>query len=272
MIRRGMTLVEMLVAMTATLLIMAAVAQAFSAFGNAISGGRSILELDSRMRAVAWTLRSDLAGATARPLPPLNPASAEGYLEIIEGPATDYVDTLLATTVGSSVSGDHDDVLLLTTRSLDAPFVGRAPGTDSAYESTVAEVGWFARPTSGASNPIMLAPLQRYEHGTDSVAIQWSPSKQVIHDHLLSSARQMDHGRACRAPACGYERTIHAHLRSCADTSTALTRWPSSGSSSPPTRACGTRQRRSWACRGPRTPGPISSASWRGCSSRHRRQ
>jgi len=154
MIRRGMTLVEMLVAMTATLLIMAAVAQAFSAFGNAISGGRSILELDSRMRAVAWTLRSDLAGATARPLPPLNPASAEGYLEIIEGPATDYVDTSLATTVGGSVSGDHDDVLLLTTRGLDAPFVGRAPGNDSAYESTVAEVGWFARPTPGASNPV----------------------------------------------------------------------------------------------------------------------
>jgi prepilin-type N-terminal cleavage/methylation domain-containing protein len=159
MIRRGMTLVEMLVAMTATLLIMGAVAQAFSAFGNAISGGRSVLELDARMRSAAWRLRSDLAGATARPLPPLNPAAGEGYLEIIEGPATDYLDSLLVSTTAATVSGDHDDALLLTTRSLDTPFIGRAPGTGGAindtFESTLAEVGWFARPTTpGTSNPV----------------------------------------------------------------------------------------------------------------------
>lgn len=158
MTRRGMTLVEMLVAMTATLLIMGAVAQAFSAFGNAISGGRSVLELDARMRTVAWRLRSDLAGATARPIPPLNPAAGEGYLEIIEGPAGDYWDSSLTSTVNAVVSGDHDDALLLTTRSLDTPFIGRAPGTggsiDDTFESTLAEVGWFARPTPGTSNPV----------------------------------------------------------------------------------------------------------------------
>jgi prepilin-type N-terminal cleavage/methylation domain-containing protein len=158
MIRRGMTLVEMLVAMTATLLIMGAVAQAFSAFGNAISGGRSVLELDARMRSAAWRLRSDLAGATARPLPPLNPAAGEGYVEIIEGPATDYLTSALVSTTGTTVSGDHDDALLLTTRSLDTPFIGRAPGTggaiDDTFESTLAEVGWFARPTPGTSNPV----------------------------------------------------------------------------------------------------------------------
>jgi prepilin-type N-terminal cleavage/methylation domain-containing protein len=64
--RRGMTLVEMLVAMTATLVLMAAVAQAFGVFGLAISGSRAVLELDARMRTAAWRLRSDLAGATAR--------------------------------------------------------------------------------------------------------------------------------------------------------------------------------------------------------------
>lgn len=158
MTRRGMTLVEMLVAMTATLLIMAAVAQAFSAFGNAISGGRSVLELDARIRTAAWRLRSDLAGATARPLPPLNPAAGEGYLEIIEGPATDNFDSSSASTTGLAVSGDHDDALLLTTRSLDTPFIGRTSGTgtaiDDTFESTLAEVGWFARPTPGTANPM----------------------------------------------------------------------------------------------------------------------
>ena len=181
MIRRGMTLVEMLVAMTATLLIMAAVAQAFSAFGNAISGGRSVLELDARMRSAAWRLRSDLAGATARPLPPLNPAAGEGYLEIIEGPNSDSTarqwfisgsttlisgsfDKLAASTAGPGplsddrLLGDQDDALLLTTRSLDTPFIGRTSGTgtaiDDTFESTLAEVGWFARPTPGTSNPV----------------------------------------------------------------------------------------------------------------------
>jgi len=181
MIRRGMTLVEMLVAMTATLLIMGAVAQAFSAFGNAISGGRSVLELDARMRSAAWRLRSDLAGATARPLPPINPAAGEGYLEIIEGPNSDSTarqwfvtgsttlisgsfDKLAASTAwpdplsDDRLLGDQDDALLLTTRSLDTPFIGRAPGTggaiDDTFESTLAEVGWFARPTPGTSNPV----------------------------------------------------------------------------------------------------------------------
>lgn len=160
MTRRGMTLIEMLVAMTATLLIMAALAQAFSAFGDAVSGGRAVLELDSKMRSAAWRLRSDLAGATARPLPPLNPAAGEGYLEIIEGPATDYLDTALVSTTGLPVSGDHDDVLLLTTRSIETPFIGRVPTlTDpnqlaDTFESTLAEVGWFARPTQGTADPV----------------------------------------------------------------------------------------------------------------------
>jgi prepilin-type N-terminal cleavage/methylation domain-containing protein len=156
--RRGMTLIEMLVALAATLVVMAAIAQAFAAFGNAVSGSRSVLELDSRMRAAAWRLRSDLAGATARPLPPLNPAAGEGYLEIIEGPATDYLTSTLVSTTSSAISGDHDDALLLTTRSAETPFIGRAPGgggaIDDTFESTLAEVGWFARATPNTSNPV----------------------------------------------------------------------------------------------------------------------
>lgn len=58
---RGMTLIEMLVATAATLLLMAAIVQVFGAFGTAITNSRSILETDARMRAVAWKLRTDLA-------------------------------------------------------------------------------------------------------------------------------------------------------------------------------------------------------------------
>lgn len=161
--RPGMTLVEMLVATAATLLLMAAIAQVFGAFGSAITNSRSVLEMDARIRSAAWRLRSDLAGTTARMLPP-NPSDAgAGYFEIIEGPANDATDA----TTGAIVTGttpvvptDCDDVLLFTTRSGDAPFVGRAPtsSTNAAYlidtfESTVAEVAWFARLTPGSANP-----------------------------------------------------------------------------------------------------------------------
>jgi prepilin-type N-terminal cleavage/methylation domain-containing protein len=157
MSRRGMTLVEMLVAMTATLLLMAAVAQAFAVFGSAITGSRGVLDLDARMRSAAWRLRSDLAGITVRPLPPITPESAQGYLEIIEGPWSDSRDEVtgnpaFATPPIDIGPTDVDDVLLFTTQSADSPFTGRAP-TGETFESAVAEVAWFARRTPGTDNP-----------------------------------------------------------------------------------------------------------------------
>ncbi|MFZ4079422.1 MAG: PilW family protein, partial [Microbacteriaceae bacterium] len=141
MTRRGMTLVEMMVAVTATLILMGAVAQVFSVFGSAVSNSRAMLELDSRLRVVANRLRTDLKGITACTLPPRSPDTAEGYFEIIEGPwkESDVGD-------GADVARtDVDDVLLFTARSPSAPFVGRGP--NGTFESPVAEVAWFARET-----------------------------------------------------------------------------------------------------------------------------
>jgi hypothetical protein len=156
MSRRAMTLVEMLVATTATLILMAAVAQAFAVFGSAISGSRGVLDLDARMRSAAWRLRSDLSGITVSPLPPIKPESAQGYLEIIEGPLSDYQDASngSAALFGGTAVGptDIDDVLLFTTRNTETPFIGRGPSSGT-FESTVAEVAWFARPTPGSANP-----------------------------------------------------------------------------------------------------------------------
>jgi len=155
--RRGMTLIEMLVAMTATLILMGAIARVFSVFGNALTNSRAVLATDAQLRTAAWRLRSDLSGITCRTLPPRGPDSGEGYFELIEGPAKD-ADASDGTTIGPA---DHDDVLLFTTRSADTPFVGRAPslsgttagGQNDLFESSVAEVAWFARPTLPATNP-----------------------------------------------------------------------------------------------------------------------
>ena len=144
--RHGMTLVEMLVATAATLILMGAIAQVFSVFGSAVTNSRSMIELDARMRTVAWRLRSDLAGATARPLPPLDPTAGEGYLEIIEGPLNDNN----APTGTTTLAADTDDVILFTTRSSDPPFLGKA--SSAMIESPTAEVAWFLQATAG-TNP-----------------------------------------------------------------------------------------------------------------------
>lgn len=168
MSRRAMTLIEMMIALSATLLLMAAIAQAFAVFGGAISGSRAVLELDGRMRSAAWRLRTDLGGITCRTVPAQGTAAAEGYMEIIEGPAGDTVDATGNSTVGGVVSGDHDDVLLFTTRNPESPFIGRAPTVSASaaalvdtFESTVAEVAWFARPTPGSSDPVTYTLYRR---------------------------------------------------------------------------------------------------------------
>jgi prepilin-type N-terminal cleavage/methylation domain-containing protein len=145
--RRGMTLVEMLVATAAALVLMAAVAQLFSVFGSAMNDSRATVELDGRLRTVADRLRSDLRGATARPLPPLDPQAGEGYLEIVEGPRND----LSAAPDTNDLAADTDDVLLFTTKNTQTPFIGRAG--NALVESSAAEVAWFLRPTAATANP-----------------------------------------------------------------------------------------------------------------------
>ena len=150
--RRGMTLIEMLVAMTATLILMAAVAQVFAVFGRAVSASRSILNTDAKLRLVAWKLREDLAGVTAQTLPPRNPASGEGYFEIIEGPLVDS-----ASTSGTIGPADCDDALLFTARATGEPFLGRAT-IGKSLQSTEAEIAWFAK----RDNPPPNDPISTY--------------------------------------------------------------------------------------------------------------
>lgn len=140
----GMTLIEMLVATTITLIMMGLVAQLFGVFGQGVTGSRSVIELTDQMRAVGWRLRQDLGGVTAQMLPPRRPEAAEGYFELLEGPATDAnASSITASGDTTSLTADCDDVLMFTTRSPGAPFVGRF-GTGT-IESPVAEVAWFCR-------------------------------------------------------------------------------------------------------------------------------
>ena len=158
--RRGMTLIEMLVATTITLIMMGLVAQLFGVFGQGVTGSRSVIELTDQMRSVGWRLRQDLGGVTAPTLPPRRPEAAEGYFELLEGPATDTnASAITVTSDTTRLTADCDDTLMFTTRSPGAPFVGRF-GTGT-IESPVAEVAWFCRQATALPGGPTLFTLYR---------------------------------------------------------------------------------------------------------------
>ena len=145
--RSGMTLTEMLVATTMTLVIMGVVVQLFGMVGNGVTASRASLRMSSELRSVAHALRTDLNGSTVETVPPVKVATDSGYLEIIEGPSTDFYDSnnVLKT---QALDGDTDDILMFTTQSLGKPFVGKF--RNSIIESQYAEVMWFCE-ASGQS-------------------------------------------------------------------------------------------------------------------------
>jgi prepilin-type N-terminal cleavage/methylation domain-containing protein len=186
--RRGVTLIELMVALAITMIMMTAVITLFSNVTTTVSNSRALIEISERLRTARNRLQLDLAGHTATTIPPLRPEDGEGYLEIIEGPNSDagsYVPNpntppygvpspINGTTVSYAVSasgsaneimGDADDVLMLTVRSQAEPFVGWAAG-GVLTESNTAEVIWYAVPNGrslpGDSTAFNGAPVQLF--------------------------------------------------------------------------------------------------------------
>jgi len=153
--RRGLTLIELLVATTLTLLIVGGVIQVFAVVGRQVSQSRSMIELSGVARNASERLREDLQAVSvpARPWP--EASSAMGYLEYIEGPMIDD------SARGSSdeTIGDWDDVLMFSSIRQDEPWFGKVRGTVTAR----ADGRWNVDPTAvdGLGNPIY-TPVESY--------------------------------------------------------------------------------------------------------------
>jgi len=157
---RGVTLVELMVALSISTLMLGGVIMLFANVTNTVSSSRATIEMSDRLRFARNRLQNDLAGHTVTTIPPRRPEDGEGYLEIVEGPnndsysylpftnssgqTIDYDGSSGTTTYCNSIMGDADDVLMLTVRSQGEPFVGNMNGT--MIESNTAEVIWFAVP------------------------------------------------------------------------------------------------------------------------------
>ena len=163
--RRGLTLVELMVASTLGLMLVIGVVEAFKRITSAVSKGRASVELSGKLRTATNLMRDDFAGITANGDPIASGPTATGYFEIIEGVDNDLNNLQIILTnnvdddgdgttdefdeiqVVETLSGDTDDILMFTSRRLSRPFSGKIasslinrPGNYSIIHSQSAEV------------------------------------------------------------------------------------------------------------------------------------
>ena len=156
--RHGLSLLEVLVGLTITLIVLLAMTQAFRFASQQMSIGRASVELTNRLRTAESLLRNDLDRLTVVPRS-FHSAAAEpkGYFELVDGFATDtnnFINTFVSPPTNATVvsdmqeisirslaMGDHDDLWCGTIRSDSQPFRGRN-GTE-VEESHLAEVIWY---------------------------------------------------------------------------------------------------------------------------------
>lgn len=150
--RLGFTLIEMLIAMTLTLILVYAIAQFYAIVGDAVKDGRGMIEMNLQLRGCVEKLKDDLDRITVPATPWPDEGGAAGYLEIYEGaysgtrrPASDwdvdgdYVPDAQFEFVDldndgkldgfaqdvTTLLGDTDDVIGMTIRAGKVPFTGQ---------------------------------------------------------------------------------------------------------------------------------------------------
>lgn len=134
--KRGMTLIEILIAAAISMVLLLAVILIFRQAAGLIADKRNEVELAGQIRLAAEQVRGDLQGVTVPTIPPADPNSNTGYFEIVEGPAWDGMN-LTDGNPANDLLGDLDDVLMFTAWS-DRPFVGIV--NNQTLESNHAEI------------------------------------------------------------------------------------------------------------------------------------
>jgi hypothetical protein len=132
--RSGFTVLEVLIALTASLLMMLALTRAFKSIGDRISQSQSELELSGTLRNVTFAMRDELDRMTAEMVAPQPREANKGYFTYYEGPWADGTTQLINNTgpqagyLPTSRFGDLDDYVAFTAKAKeDAPFVGLIP-------------------------------------------------------------------------------------------------------------------------------------------------
>lgn len=153
--RGGLTLVEIIIAITLSAMLITSAVTVFSVMGEGIGEAQATLETADRLRSAAAQLERDLCGITVDMIPPVMHG---GYFELVEGPETTPASGAIATGAAGADStvGDVDDFIMFTTQNYTVPFVGRVNGR--TVTSNVAEVVWFLRGTNLYRRVLLVKP------------------------------------------------------------------------------------------------------------------
>ncbi len=152
--RAGLTLVEILIAMTMTLIVLGVMIAVFSRSSQEMARGRALMEMHNDLRVCSDLLRDDLERVTVDLRPWALESAPNGYFEYVEGPRRDASEIGIDPTRINNlnnVRGDFDDILAMTVRSDGIPFRGRriiplgfpGAGSTETVESNIAEIIWF---------------------------------------------------------------------------------------------------------------------------------
>ena len=166
--RSALTLIEILIALTMTLIVLGTMMTAFKYASEEMQNGRAMIELSNRTRTVEDYLRADLASITVEPRVHTGATEPNGYFEIIEGPVRDTTPGI--NNAADSYLGDCDDIIAFTSRSSDGVlFRGRFKtviantqaavadmtlNATSIEESSLAEIVWFTTVNDNEDGPI----------------------------------------------------------------------------------------------------------------------
>ena len=181
--KRGLTLIEIMIALTMTLIVLGAMMSAFRYASEKMQQGRGVMEMANRLRSAEELLRNDLANLTLDPRVYTESTAPNGFLEIIEGArndsffATDLTNS--TTTPATSYLGDVDDAIGMTVRSAEGRrFRGsHQDGTGLlVIESTLAEVWYYTTLNDLASSSVV---------ATDAEAIDTEDSVRLHRRALL---------------------------------------------------------------------------------------
>lgn len=197
--RRGLTIIEVLIATTITILMLAALAEGFKRVGDSIAENRAGLEVSNRLRGVSLRLKEDLEGVTVPLTPPLDTMSGQGYFEYFEGPMCDYslserlgdkTSTDPSTFAPATRYGDFDDILMLTSRSGNTWYTGKIP----SYVFLKARNPSYV-PTTADLAPVVIASqyaeIVWYARPHDDPALPNAPGSPVAYDNDLDGAPQL---------------------------------------------------------------------------------
>ena len=171
--RRGYTLVEILISVSLSLFLLLGVTHMFRTVGTSLTDTQATLNMTGNLRQVALTLRGDLNNLTEDVNKPsklnsITPPGDNGYFQIIEGrnvpnALVNNPTAVISTThvpmstvswsgrqdpsgqnIPDTTVGDVDDILMFTARApVSAPFRGLV--NNNVAESTTAEIIYFVR-------------------------------------------------------------------------------------------------------------------------------